>query len=74
MYTIFIFHRDYRSFDNLGLNYAMKHFDHIIPIFIFTPEQIKKINIFPIIAYNFFVNHWKNFVTIYLYIFSMETI
>jgi len=43
MYTIFIFHRDYRSFDNLGLNYAMKHFDHIIPIFIFTPEQIKKI-------------------------------
>ena len=42
MYTIFIFHRDYRSFDNLGLNYAMKHFDNIIPIFIFTPEQIKK--------------------------------
>jgi len=42
MYTIFIFRRDYRTFDNIGLNYAITHFKHIIPIFIFTPEQIKK--------------------------------
>ena len=42
MYTIFIFRRDYRIYDNIGLNYAMKHFTNIIPIFIFTPEQIKK--------------------------------
>lgn len=45
MYTIFIFRRDYRTYDNLGLIYAMKQFEDIIPIFIFTPEQIKK-NIF----------------------------
>jgi deoxyribodipyrimidine photo-lyase len=41
MHTLFIFRRDYRTYDNIGLNYAMKHFTNIIPIFIFTPEQIK---------------------------------
>ena len=41
MYTLFIFRRDYRTQDNIGLNYCMQNFKNIIPIFIFTPEQIK---------------------------------
>ena len=39
-YTLFIYRRDLRVVDNNGLNYAMKEFDNIIPIFIFTPEQV----------------------------------
>lgn len=41
-YCIFIFRRDLRIKDNHGLNYALEHYDNIIPIFIFTPEQIQK--------------------------------
>ena len=40
--NIFIFRRDFRIYDNKGLNYADKHFKNIIPIFIFTPEQVVK--------------------------------
>jgi deoxyribodipyrimidine photo-lyase len=40
MNTLFIFRRDFRVQDNIGLAYAMRHFTNIIPIFIFTPEQI----------------------------------
>jgi len=40
-YNIFIFRRDYRIKDNIGLNYAIENLNNIIPIFIFTPEQIK---------------------------------
>jgi len=39
-YTLFIFRRDLRLVDNKGLIYAIENFDNIIPIFIFTPEQI----------------------------------
>ena len=46
MSTIFIFRRDLRLYDNLGLDYAMKNFKNVIPIFIFTPEQITKKNKF----------------------------
>jgi len=45
-YNIFIFRRDLRLYDNNGLNYAMSNFDNIIPIFIFTPEQITDKNKF----------------------------
>jgi deoxyribodipyrimidine photo-lyase len=45
-YTIFIFRRDFRIVDNLGLNYAMENYKNIIPIFIFTPEQIGEQNEF----------------------------
>ena len=38
--SIFIFHRALRLDDNLGLLEALKDSDHVIPIFIFTPEQI----------------------------------
>lgn len=43
-YTIFIFRRDLRLIDNKGLNYAVNNFDNVIPIFIFTPEQISDSN------------------------------
>lgn len=45
-YNIFIFRRDLRLIDNNGLNYAMSNFENIIPIFIFTPEQITDKNKF----------------------------
>lgn len=45
-YTIFIFRRDLRLKDNIGLQYAIKNFENIIPIFIFTPEQITDKNKF----------------------------
>lgn len=41
MYSIYIFRRDLRLEDNLGLQFAIKNCKNIIPIFIFTPEQIK---------------------------------
>ena len=43
---IFIFRRDLRLFDNIGLIKALKTCDHIYPIFIFTPEQITDKNEF----------------------------
>jgi deoxyribodipyrimidine photo-lyase len=43
--TIFIFRRDYRLNDNIGLIKCLLHSKIVIPIFIFTPEQIDN-NIF----------------------------
>jgi len=43
-YNIFIFRRDLRVIDNNGLNYAMINLRNIIPIFIFTPEQLTDSN------------------------------
>lgn len=43
-FNIFIFRRDFRLIDNIGLNYAMSNYKNIIPIFIFTPEQVGKKN------------------------------
>jgi deoxyribodipyrimidine photo-lyase len=40
MYSIFIFRRDLRLNDNLGLIHAIKNCKNIIPIFIFSPEQV----------------------------------
>lgn len=45
-YTLFIFRRDLRLSDNKGLIYAMKNCENILPIFIFTPEQIEDENKF----------------------------
>lgn len=39
-YSIFIFRRDLRLIDNIALNYALKLSNIVIPIFIFTPEQL----------------------------------
>src|SRR5690349_10569218 len=38
--TIFIFRKDYRLDDNNGLLQALKSSMNVIPIFIFTPEQL----------------------------------
>ena len=43
---IFIFRRDLRLVDNIGLIKALKTCKHIYPIFIFTPEQITNKNEF----------------------------
>lgn len=40
--SIFIFRRDLRLHDNNGLMLALSKSDKVIPIFIFTPEQISK--------------------------------
>jgi deoxyribodipyrimidine photo-lyase len=40
MYSLFIFRRDLRLNDNLGIIHAIKNCENIIPIFIFTPEQV----------------------------------
>lgn len=45
-YTIYIFRRDLRLFDNTTLLKISKNYANIIPIFIFTPEQVSKKNIF----------------------------
>ena len=45
-YSLFIFRRDLRLVDNIGLNHAMKNYKNIIPIFIFTPEQVTSKNSF----------------------------
>ena len=42
MKSLFIFRRDFRLNDNIGLIECFKKSDEVIPIFIFTPEQINK--------------------------------
>ena len=42
MRILFIFRRDFRSIDNIGLNSCKNH--EIYPVFIFTPEQIENKN------------------------------
>jgi deoxyribodipyrimidine photo-lyase len=44
--SIFIFRRDLRLYDNVGMLELQKHTKEIIPIFIFTPEQITSKNKF----------------------------
>ena len=45
--NIFLFHRDLRIKDNTSLIKQIKLFGSIIPIFIFTPQQIDpKINLY----------------------------
>lgn len=45
MKSVFIFRRDYRIDDNIGLIECLKASESVLPIFIFTPEQsIKKEN------------------------------
>ena len=43
---LFIFHRDFRIIDNVGLMQASKHCDNLYTCFIFTPEQVSKANTF----------------------------
>jgi deoxyribodipyrimidine photo-lyase len=41
---LFIFRRDFRVIDNVGLNLANELCQHVTPIFIFTPEQVTDTN------------------------------
>ena len=41
---LFIFHRDFRLFDNSGLIKASRQCDKLYTCFIFTPEQVGKSN------------------------------
>jgi deoxyribodipyrimidine photo-lyase len=43
---LFIFHRDFRLIDNVGLIQASKLCDNLYTCFIFTPEQVGKANTF----------------------------
>ena len=45
-YTVFIFRRDLRLVDNTALYYATSKFKNVIPIFIFTLEQVSDKNKF----------------------------
>ena len=46
MTCVFIFRRDLRLVDNLGLLEATQNYDTVLPCFIFTPEQITEKNQF----------------------------
>lgn len=43
---LFIFRRDLRIQDNVGLNYALSQCKNVYTIFIFTPEQVTSKNKF----------------------------
>lgn len=44
--TLFIFRRDLRCHDNKGLLHAMKYYENVIPIFIYTKEQVTTKNMY----------------------------
>jgi deoxyribodipyrimidine photo-lyase len=44
MVSIFVFHSDLRLQDNTGLIQALTHSDEVLPVFIFTPEQVTTAN------------------------------
>ena len=50
--SIFIFRRSLRLNDNIGLIECLKNSKKVIPIFIFTPEQLKKILLNQIMQFN----------------------
>ena len=53
MTSLFIFRRDFRLNDNLGLIECYKKSNKVIPIFIFTPEQIEKNSFFSSNSFQF---------------------
>jgi deoxyribodipyrimidine photo-lyase len=53
--SIFIFRRDFRTFDNTALIEAYKKSSSILAIFIFTPEQIKENKYFSENAFQFMI-------------------
>ena len=42
MTILFIFRRDLRTYDNTALNHAIQTKEDVLPIFIFTPEQVQE--------------------------------
>ena len=46
MVSLFIFRRDLRLYDNIGLINALRDSQIVIPIFIFTPDQLSRNNVY----------------------------
>jgi deoxyribodipyrimidine photo-lyase len=42
--AVFLFHRDLRIVDHNGLHFAKEKYKHILPLFVFTPEQVSEKN------------------------------
>jgi deoxyribodipyrimidine photo-lyase len=55
MKSVFIFRRDFRLFDNKGFIECYKKSDKILPIFIFTPEQIENNEYFSSNGFQFMI-------------------
>ena len=55
MKSVFIFRRDFRLFDNKGFIECYKKSEKILPIFIFTPEQIENNEYFSSNAFQFMI-------------------
>ena len=55
MKSLFIFRRDFRLIDNSGLIQACKNSSEILPVFIFTPEQIKNNDFFSNESFQFLI-------------------
>jgi len=60
MKSIFIFRRDFRLTDNIGLIECFKNSDKILPIFIFTPEQIENNDFFSSNSFQFMLESLDN--------------
>ena len=60
MKSIFIFRRDFRLIDNLGLIECAKKSSSILPIFIFTPEQVENNEYFSSNSFQFMLNALEN--------------
>jgi deoxyribodipyrimidine photo-lyase len=67
MKSIFIFRRDFRLVDNLGLIECCKKSSEILPIFIFTPEQIENNEYFSYNAFQFMVESLQELNVHYYY-------
>lgn len=59
MTSIFIFRRDYRLTDNIGFIECYKQSQQIIPIFIFTPEQVENNEYFSSNCFQFLLESLK---------------
>jgi len=60
MTSLFIFRRDFRIVDNTALIECFKNSDKVIPIFIFTPTQIKDNKFFSSNSFQFLIESLKS--------------
>jgi deoxyribodipyrimidine photo-lyase len=60
MKSLFIFRRDLRLYDNIALIECYKQSNEVIPIFIFTPEQINKNEYFSSNSFQFMLESLDN--------------
>jgi deoxyribodipyrimidine photo-lyase len=60
MKSLFIFRRDFRLNDNIALIECYKKSEQVIPIFIFTPEQIKNNEYFSSNSFQFMLESLEN--------------